>query len=63
MERHIVENDIRHRSRYTVHIPKADGKGTAVVKLRDMENSTECEVARDQIAATLLNASKVEGGN
>ena len=45
-----------------------DELAKGVVKLRDMENSTECEVARDQIAATLLNASNLnasnaEGGN
>ena len=52
MERHIVENDIRHRSRYTVHIPKADGKGTAVVKLRDI---------LDPIIADVLIGAAAEG--
>ena len=36
IERHVVENDVGHRSRYTVHIPSR-WKGHAVVEARDMD--------------------------
>lgn len=43
LERHVVENDVGHRSRNAVHIPKPDGKGAAVVKLCDILNqSSRC---------------------
>ena len=45
LERHVVENDVGHRSRDAVHIPKPDGKGAAVVKLCDILNPILADVS------------------
>ena len=45
LERHVVENDVGHRSRNAVHIPKPDGKGAAVVKLCDILNPILADVS------------------
>lgn len=45
LERHVVENEVGHRSRDAVHIPKPDGKGAAVVKLRDILNPIIADVS------------------
>ena len=45
LERHVVENDVRHRSRNAVHIPRPDRKGAAVVKLCDILNPIIADVS------------------
>ena len=56
LERHVVENDVGHRSREAVHIPKPDGKGSVVVKL-----GTACNVTGDGAIALIID--KIMGKN
>ena len=53
LERHVVENEVGHRSRDAVHIPKPDGKGAAVVKLRDILNPFVADVLTSRRLQTL----------